>query len=189
MTELERFMSHVQPEPNSGCWLWDGAEGWGGYGKCGFRGGTVGAHRASWELHCGPIPDGLWVLHRCDVRPCVNPGHLFLGTQLDNMQDAASKGRNGMQRHPERSVFGRPGVVKRPGGERNGRAKLTAEQVSVIRRALLDGGKKRCLARAYGISDRTIRRIGIGEIWPIDAALSESRIESAAGSAPGEGGE
>jgi len=92
----ERLMRYVSPEPNSGCWLWEGAQnnrGYGYIGLSGAKGGNVLAHRSMWELTNGPIPDGLWVLHRCDVRICCNPDHLFLGTPLDNMRDMHAKGR------------------------------------------------------------------------------------------------
>jgi len=78
------------------CWEWIGARGARGYGKmtAGPRGsGHVRAHRVSWELAFGPVPDGLWVLHTCDNPPCVRPDHLWLGTRLDNMRDCARKGR------------------------------------------------------------------------------------------------
>lgn len=85
----------VQPEPNSGCWLWTGRYGNNGYGTFGGgrKGERTGAHRLVWEITNGPIPDGLFVLHRCDVRGCVNPEHLFLGTAKDNTQDMMAKGR------------------------------------------------------------------------------------------------
>jgi hypothetical protein len=78
----------------SGCWLWTGARFKTGYG--GLRadnGRTVRAHRFSYELRRGPIPPGLDVMHACDVRLCVNPAHLSIGTRLDNMRDAVAKGR------------------------------------------------------------------------------------------------
>lgn len=98
----EAFEQRHIPEPNSGCWLWVGAANRDGYGLfCGSRKGKAQhlAHRISWELFRGPIPQGVEVCHRCDVRCCVNPDHLFLATHTDNMADMYRKGR------------GRPGVV------------------------------------------------------------------------------
>ena len=76
----------------NGCWLWAKAVNTNGYGYKWHKGKLHHAHRVSWELNRGPIPDGLFVLHRCDVKLCVNPEHLFLGTQTDNMRDAMAKG-------------------------------------------------------------------------------------------------
>lgn len=77
----------------SGCWLWKGSRNGRGYGEIYVHGKKEMAHRASWLIHRGVIPDGLYVLHRCDCPPCVNPAHLFLGTNSDNMLDAAARGR------------------------------------------------------------------------------------------------
>lgn len=91
-----RFWSKVDKSAgDSGCWLWMAARNARGYGCVGRdvgRGYWL-AHRVSWELANGPIPDGLFVLHRCDVPSCVNPHHLFVGTNADNMRDMALKGR------------------------------------------------------------------------------------------------
>ena len=90
----ERFWAKVARGSTSECWLWLGGISSTGYGSIKRSGGArITAHRASWELHRGPVPDGLWVLHRCDVRRCVNPAHLFLGTRLDNIRDMDAKGR------------------------------------------------------------------------------------------------
>lgn len=80
--------------PTSGCWEWAGARSNEGYGQLrnGQR-GSLQAHRVSWTIHFGEIPDGMFVLHHCDNRPCVRPDHLFLGTQADNLHDMYSKGR------------------------------------------------------------------------------------------------
>ncbi len=91
----ERFWSKVV-KTDDGCWGWNGATTPFGYGRmtAGSRGaGLLRAHRVSWELHYGPIPAGLLVLHHCDNPPCVRPNHLFLGTMLDNSRDAVAKGR------------------------------------------------------------------------------------------------
>jgi len=94
----DRFWAKVDKSIASGCWEWQSSIRGNGYGaffthlieegrKC------YGAHRYSWMLAHGPIPDGLWVLHKCDNRICVNPDHLFLGDRTDNMRDCAQKGR------------------------------------------------------------------------------------------------
>ena len=89
----ERFWSKVEMGP--GCWRWTAALAPTGYGMIGRgpRQGTAYAHRLCWELTVGPIPAGLYVLHRCDNRWCVNPDHLFLGTHRDNIDDMVAKGR------------------------------------------------------------------------------------------------
>ena len=91
----ERFNRQIRVDRKTGCWIWTGAKN-GGYGVLG-RGkkkeGLVRAHRAAWELFRGPIPTGCWVLHRCDVRACCNPDHLFLGDAEANSKDMAKKGR------------------------------------------------------------------------------------------------
>lgn len=89
---LLRFESKYIPEPNSGCWLWTGNCYPNGYGQISINYKSCLAHRYSWTVKYGAIPDGLWVLHRCDVKKCVNPDHLFLGTNSDNQKDAIAKG-------------------------------------------------------------------------------------------------
>lgn len=96
MTAIERFSSKWTLDPVSGCWLWNAAVDKEGYGRFALDGhNPIGAHRAAWELFVGPIPIGMLVCHGCDTRHCVRvgPGHLFLGTHVDNMQDASRKGR------------------------------------------------------------------------------------------------
>ena len=87
-----RFLKFVNKTSN--CWLWTGGIFKCGYGKFrGPTGKTIYAHRFSYEIHKGEIPKDKWVLHTCDIRLCVNPWHLWLGTRLENMQDASKKGR------------------------------------------------------------------------------------------------
>lgn len=88
----DRFEAKVSPVPHAGCWLWTGAETGTGYGAF-WAHGERRAHRVSYRLYKGPIPNGMVVCHRCDTPLCVNPEHLFLGTQRDNMLDASRKGR------------------------------------------------------------------------------------------------
>jgi len=88
---LDRFMTKVNKTDT--CWLWVGNIHKRGYGQFKLKGKKVGAHRVSYELFKGPIPKGLCVCHTCDVRHCVNPDHLWLGTQKENIRDMYSKGR------------------------------------------------------------------------------------------------
>lgn len=94
------FDSRHSPGSN-GCWIWKGAPAKSGYGVMYHKdmGGSMLAHRASYTLHKGPIPEGMLVCHTCDVRTCVNPAHLFLGTHKDNTQDKIAKGRDWVRDH------------------------------------------------------------------------------------------
>ena len=88
-----RFWTKVKKTKD--CWLWTASIVGNGYGGFSLDGQMRRAHRVAWELTFGPVPDGYQVLHKCDVRPCVRPDHLFLGTHTDNLRDAAAKGRVG----------------------------------------------------------------------------------------------
>lgn len=151
MSITERFWPYVNK--TDACWLWTGGTRGHGYGQMhhSWNGGAkknIAAHRASWEIHNGPIPAGLQVLHRCDVPLCVNPEHLFLGTRKDNMIDMTAKRR-------------RVG----PSGERHHNAKLTEADVREIRRLFAAGAACRALARRYGLSRNTMTNVVRGETW------------------------
>lgn len=141
----QRFWPKVSKTDS--CWLWMGAKIQDGYGSFGFGEKVVSAHRVSWELHNGPIPNGLCVLHKCDVRNCVNPDHLFLGTRDDNMADRNRKGRQAR-------------------GEKSGRAKLTNAVVIAIRRRYAAGGTSiRKLASEFCISKSQILSVVTFKSW------------------------
>lgn len=91
--KLAKFESRIERIPESGCWLWTGLLSNVGYGKIGVGTKTESTHRHSYEMFIGEIPKGMQVLHRCDIRCCVNPNHLYLGTQSDNIRDMYAKGR------------------------------------------------------------------------------------------------
>lgn len=144
-----RFPMFVSPEPNSGCWLWTGSSNSRGYGQIASgRGFPVLAHRISFLLHRGPIPAGMQVLHRCDVRACVNPAHLFLGTAQDNMDDKIAKGRERILR-----------------GTECGTAKLTEYDVAWMRSLRDAGSTYRDLGRSFGVHPVTAMRAVTGEQW------------------------
>lgn len=141
------FWEMVDVKDDGRCWEWLGSIYRHGYGQ--FASGTEWryAHRTAYLFEVGEIPRGLCVLHMCDNRSCVNPGHLFLGTHQDNMDDMVSKGR---QSHPVAS------------GERNGRAILTRGQVEFIRSIV---GQNSVLAGAYGVKPVTITKARNGSNW------------------------
>lgn len=135
----EMIFNRSLPEPNSGCWIWEGYVGPDGYGKY----AKTGAHRLSYEVHVGPIPEHLFVCHKCDNRACVNPSHLFLGTALDNSADAVRKKRHAY-------------------GARNGISVLDENVVKAIR---MDARSSRIVAREIGVSPSTVRKARSGINW------------------------
>lgn len=136
------------------CWEWCGTRFPAGYGSIkvgGRRGLNRSVHRVSWELHNGPIPEGMFICHRCDNPPCWRPEHLFLGSVQENHADMVAKNR---QR----------GAV----GERNAKAKLTRQDVAEIRRLYVRQSREFgtvALAERFGVSNVLIGKIVRGELW------------------------
>ncbi len=134
------------------CWIWTGGLDGYGYGRMqvgGRAGITLRAHRASYEIHHGEIPEGMCVLHKCDERRCLNPGHLRLGTRPDNTRDMMAKGRH-------RCGF----------GERSGRSRLTEADVLSIRAQYETGGVTQWeLSRRFNTARSNISAVVTGATW------------------------
>jgi len=151
----ERFWTKVDKEISdtfyngSRCWEWTAGLSRGGYGNYRYNRGKIKVHRYSYYLAFGEFDTKLFVCHHCDNRKCVNPSHLFLGTQLDNMQDMAKKER---------------GVI--PVGENHGNSKLTEKNVIKIYK-MYDSGNytQREIAKALGVDFRTINYVVNGKSW------------------------
>ena len=137
-------------EKTDTCWLWTGANSR-GYGTLRVAGRSYLATRLMWAWTVGPIPEGMYICHRCDNPPCVNPDHLFVGTPAENNADAVSKGR-----------------VPSPSQRRN--VKLNEATVSLIRRRHAAGERSVALAEEYGISRDHVSRISRGARWKAVAA-------------------
>lgn len=163
---IDRFNQKLPTDKDTnGCLLWDGAVNSHGYGT--IRRGppkqtSVGAHVIAWEFANGPVPDGLCVLHRCDVRRCVNPEHLFLGTKGENNADRDQKGRpprgerSGRRKHPDswdRSRWTPPNT------------KLNEENVREIRRRHSAGETLAEIGRAFGVTYMCIGAITKRLTW------------------------
>jgi len=147
----ERFWAKVDKRGDDKCWLWTAFTNK-GYGRIRVDGKTQNAHRISWEIENGPIPEhdsyhGICVCHTCDSPACVNPAHLFLGRQADNVRDCIEKGRKAV-------------------GEKNGRAKLTEDAVRNIRRYYAAGGcTQNWLSQVYGAGRMTINSLLHYKTW------------------------
>lgn len=146
---IERFWKGVPlNRPKGSCWIWIGTKWKCGYGRIKFKGAIRAAHRISWALHFGPVPIGQFVLHKCDMKACVNPDHLFLGTHQDNMDDMKKKGRQ-----PRSKFF----------GDSNGASKLTTTMAAEIRGSR--GLSQRALAQKYGVTQTAIGAVLLGKTW------------------------
>lgn len=151
----QRFWSKVEKTPS--CWLWTATKLTSGfpYGMIGTDGTNKLAHRVSYELAYGGIPEGMNVLHHCDNPSCVRPDHLFLGTQKENAHDMARKGRR-------RGGFD----TINQDGERNRQAKVTTDMVRAIRRRYAQGDVYQAqLALEYGVSVTTVSQIISRKRW------------------------
>lgn len=134
----------------SDCIEWTGARFKTGYGMVSGRGKPRRAHRVAYEEAYGPIPDGLFVLHSCDNRICINPEHLHLGTNADNMREMSERKRSRWE-----------GI----GGSAHPASKLTETIVSEIKKRLRQGETMAALAREFGFTHAGIRSIKIGRTW------------------------
>ncbi len=148
--DVARFWRKVNRTPD--CWEWNAGRSTNGYGRFRIPGKHLIASRVAWIITHGSIPNGLWVLHRCDNRACVRPSHLFLGTAKDNARDMVLKGRNRIARHQNR-------------GENNPRAKLTTDDVRVVREMIQAGVARRDISVHMGVSRSTIAQIASGRRW------------------------
>jgi len=146
----DRFWAKVKKSKPNDCWVWTGCRHPFGYGMLTLFSPSKHkecAHRISWEIHNGPIPHGLHVLHRCDNPPCVNPDHLFLGTHADNLKDAADKGRM-------------------PKGTEHHNAVLSDEDVIMIRRLYSPRiYSTYMLAKQFGVGQSAIFKIISNKNW------------------------
>jgi len=144
------FWNRIKIVAPTECWIWRGKYSTkpGSYGKVVVDGRIKRAHRMAWELTNGHIPNGLYVLHKCDNPPCCNPSHLFLGTDGDNLRDCYNKGRR-----------------KPLAGKLNPMATLTESDVIEIRKRYSEGAKSIVLASDFGVSVNCIYRIFRGFSW------------------------
>jgi hypothetical protein len=138
-TDAERFWSKVDKSDEAGCWNWTATKHRQGYGMIRINGKMVGSHRYSWEMHHGPVPNGIEVCHTCDNPTCVNPSHLFLGSHADNMFD--------------RSVKGRAAV------------KLNEEQVRTMRARYANGERQAKIAADIGVDPSLVSLIVRRKAW------------------------
>jgi hypothetical protein len=160
-----RIHKYIEITPT--CWLWHGTFstqfGKPTYGQVWLGDRKIGAHRASYILHVGPVPDGLDVLHSCDVKACVNPAHLRPGTHTENIREAFAKL-----------------PADHFSGERNGNARLTWDDVHEIRATPKVYGYQPILAKQYGVTQAAISQILAGRKWPESKCPLHARTDVAA---------
>lgn len=151
---VKRFWAKTQPQGN-GCIYWMGSRGGGrnNYGLTSYNGKGITTHRLSWILTHGPIPDGGWILHKCDNPPCVNPEHLYIGDNKQNVRDR-------IERH------GPPDASRLPirRGTQAWANKLSEDQVREIRKRWAPGMSK-IFAKEYGVDPSNILLIIRGDTW------------------------
>jgi HNH endonuclease len=145
-TIKERLLANVLIDPITGCWNWQRGKFQQGYGMIQIDHCRQRAHRVSFSEFVGPIPDGLFVCHRCDNPGCINPSHLFLGTAQDNSSDMVAKGRQAT-------------------GEENGNARLSDLLVQHIRSEHANGVNGRAISRALGIHNVAVYRVINRQSW------------------------
>lgn len=154
---LGKFVEKIIVPGGEGCWLWKGARDEYGYGVFWIGKGRQGkAQRRAYELFVGPIPEGMCVLHHCDVRHCVNPHHLFIGTRADNVADMISKGRNSRgEKHGGKVLH----------GERQLYSKLTSEDVVEILKMRKAGMYLEDIANIFNVTRQNIWSIVNKKTW------------------------
>jgi hypothetical protein len=146
VVEPDRFWANAdRPHGPDECWPWKNSTAAGGYGMIRTKAGRLKAHRVAYRLAHGPLTEGMSVCHTCDNPACVNPAHLYQGTHKQNMRDRAARGRGGDLR-----------------GERNGRARLTDDDIRAIRAS---DATNVALAAAFGVSDVMVSKVRRGVAW------------------------
>lgn len=163
--EIAAFAARTM-QSETGCIEWTGPMNEQGYGRFTFKRRQSLAHRASWRLFRGELPPGMCVLHRCDNPRCVNPEHLFIGDRGDNARDMAAKGRQWLQRNPERArdVLSCP-KARKARGSAHGNAILTEDAVLKIRSRSASGERSNLLAAEFHCSETLISQVILGHIW------------------------
>lgn len=156
------------PIVDSPCLIWQGHVNRDGYGVVHIKRVKYLAHRVAYADRCGPIEPKMMCCHHCDTPSCVNPDHIFLGTQKDNIGDCVRKGRHGSTTKRESRPKGNSHWTRQkpdgvPRGESSGTSKLTEEKVRAIRSDLSKNNRE--MGEIMGVSHRTISSVRLGRIW------------------------